>query len=84
MKSIDVVVMVVLGGMGSISGSVVAAIIITILPEVLRPLQEITTIDFRMVIYSLTLVALMLAKPDGLFGKLEFSDLWKKYVRRSA
>jgi len=84
MKSIDVVVMVVLGGMGSISGSVIAAIIITILPEILRPLQEITKTDFRMVIYSLTLVILMLAKPDGIFGKLEFSDLWKKYVRRSA
>jgi branched-chain amino acid transport system permease protein len=83
MKSIDVVVMVVLGGMGSISGSVVAAIIITILPEILRPLQEITKTDFRMVIYSLTLVVLMLSKPDGIFGKLEFSDLWKKYVRRS-
>ena len=84
MKSIDVVVMVVLGGMGSISGSVLAAIIITILPEVLRPLQEITTIDFRMVIYSLTLIVLMLSKPQGLFGKNEVSDLWKKYVRRSS
>ena len=82
MKSIDVVVMVVLGGMGSISGSVIAAIVITILPEALRPLQEFTKIDFRMVIYSLTLIFLMLAKPEGLFGKLEFSDLWKKYVRR--
>ncbi|MDZ4676526.1 MAG: branched-chain amino acid ABC transporter permease [Oligoflexia bacterium] len=83
MKSIDVVVMVVLGGMGSISGSVVAAIIITLLPEALRPLQEITRIDFRMVIYSLTLIILMLTKPQGLFGSLEISDLWKKYVRRS-
>jgi branched-chain amino acid transport system permease protein len=84
MKSIDVVVMVVLGGMGSISGSVVAAIIITLLPEVLRPLQEITRIDFRMVIYSLTLIVLMLTKPDGLFGSFEVSHFWKKYVRRSS
>jgi len=84
MKSIDVVVMVVLGGMGSISGSVVAAIIITLLPEALRPLQEITKLDFRMVIYSLTLIVLMLTKPQGLFGKLEVSDIWKKYVRRSS
>jgi len=84
MKSIDAVVMVVLGGMGSISGSVIAAIIMTLLPEVLRPLQEYTRIDFRMVIYSLTLVVLMLSKPNGIFGRLEFTDLWKKYVRRSA
>ena len=82
MKSIDVVVMVVLGGMGSISGSFVAAIIITLLPEALRPLQEITTIDFRMVIYSLTLIVLMLTKPQGLFGELEISDLFRKYVKR--
>ncbi|MBK9292873.1 MAG: branched-chain amino acid ABC transporter permease [Oligoflexia bacterium] len=82
MKSIDVVVMVVLGGMGSITGSVIAACIITLLPEALRPLQEITKIDFRMVIYSLTLIILMLTRPKGLFGNLELSDLWKKYVKR--
>lgn len=84
MKSIDVVVMVVLGGMGSISGAFIAAIIITLLPEVLRPLQEITKVDFRMVLYSLTLIILMLTKPDGIFGRLEISDIWKKYVRRSS
>jgi branched-chain amino acid transport system permease protein len=84
MKSIDVVVMVVLGGMGSFSGSVLAAIIITLLPEALRPLQEITKTDFRMVIYSLTLVFLMLTRPKGLFGKNEISDLWRRYVRRAS
>jgi branched-chain amino acid transport system permease protein len=83
MKSIDVVVMVTLGGMGSITGSFVAAIIITLLPEMLRPLQEYTHIDFRMVIYSLALILLMLTRPDGLFGENEFTDLWKKYVRRT-
>jgi branched-chain amino acid transport system permease protein len=82
MKSIDVVVMVVLGGMGSVTGSVVAAIIITLLPEALRPLQEITRIDFRMVIYSLTLILLMLTKPKGLFGNAELPEVWKKYVKR--
>jgi branched-chain amino acid transport system permease protein len=78
MKSIDVVVMVVLGGMGSISGSVIAACLVTLLPEALRPLQEITKIDFRMVIYALTLIILMLTRPKGLFGNREISDLWKK------
>ena len=83
MKSIDVVVMVVLGGMGSVTGSVVAACILTVLPEALRPLQEYTRIDFRMVIYSLTLIILMLTKPQGLFGSEELADKWKKYVRRA-
>lgn len=78
MKSIDAVVMVVLGGMGSISGSVIAAVFITVLPEALRPLQEITKIDFRMVIYSLALVVLMLTRPQGIFGTKEITD----YLRR--
>lgn len=84
LKSFDVIVMVVLGGMGSITGSCVAAVIITLLPEVLRPLQEITKIDFRMIIYSLTLIVLMLTRPQGLFGGTEITDVWKKYVKRTA
>ena len=68
MKSIDVVIMVVLGGMGSISGSVLAAVIITVLPEALRPLQQLTQTDFRMVIYSALIIVLMLTRPQGLFG----------------
>ena len=78
MKSIDVVVMVVLGGMGSISGSVIAACIITLLPEILRPLQEITKIDFRMVIYSLTLIILMLTRPKGIFGNREITNFFRR------
>lgn len=81
MKSIDAVVMVVLGGMGSISGSVIAAIVLTLLPEALRPLQEITRIDFRMVIYSLTLVVLMLTRPKGIFGNKELRDVFA-FLRR--
>jgi len=81
MKSIDVVVMVVLGGMGSITGSCIAAIIITVLPEALRPLQEITGVDLRMVIYSLTLIALMLTRPRGLFGTSEITDLFARALR---
>ncbi len=63
MKSIEVVIMVVLGGMGSILGSVVAAIFLTLLPEVLRPIRE-----YRMVIYSLLLILLMILRPQGIFG----------------
>ena len=68
MKSIEVIIMVVLGGMGSITGSILAAIIMTILPEFLRVVK-----DYRMVIYSLTLIILMLTRPQGIFGVEEFS-----------
>src|SRR5207249_4596328 len=62
-KSIEVIAMVVLGGLGSVTGSVLAAVILTLLPEVLRPIK-----DLRMVIYSLMLIVLMIARPQGLFG----------------
>jgi len=68
MKSFEVVIMVVLGGMGSITGSIIAAIILTILPEALRPVKE-----YRMVIYSGLLIFLMIARPQGLLGMRELS-----------
>lgn len=67
-KSVDVVIMVVLGGMGSIMGSVLGAIFVTVLPEALRPLQHLIGIDLRMVIYSLLLILMMILKPQGLMG----------------
>jgi branched-chain amino acid transport system permease protein len=67
-RSIEVIAMVVLGGMGSISGSVLAAILLTLLPEVLRPVK-----DYRMVIYSLMLIILMITRPGGLLGNREIS-----------
>jgi len=75
-RSVDVVIMVVLGGMGSLTGSLFAAAFITILPELLRPLQEQTGIDLRMVIYSLTLIVLMILRPQGLMGSREFQWGW--------
>jgi branched-chain amino acid transport system permease protein len=79
MKSVEVVVMVVLGGMGSMSGAVLAAVLLTILPEALRPLKELTGVDLRMVLYSLALVLLMLFRPGGLLGRRELWQLpWFK------
>jgi branched-chain amino acid transport system permease protein len=74
-RSFEVIIMVVLGGMGSITGSVVAAIFLTFLKESLRPLQELTQVDFRMVIYSIVLILLMLTRPNGIFGSKEITDL---------
>jgi branched-chain amino acid transport system permease protein len=69
-RSIEIVVMVTLGGLGSISGAVLAAVILTLLPEVLRPVS-----DYRMIIYSLLLVVMMLLRPQGLLGGRE---LWPR------
>jgi branched-chain amino acid transport system permease protein len=62
MKSIDIVVMVILGGMGRTAGVVVAAVLLTLLPEVLRGFAE-----YRMILYSLMIIVLMMARPQGLF-----------------
>src|SRR5918912_1730958 len=78
-RSFEIVAMVVLGGMGSITGSTLAAAVLTLLPEYLRALANL-----RMVIYSVALVVLMLVRPRGLFGTMEIWDVlpWRKRGRR--
>jgi len=76
-KSIEVVVMVVLGGMGSVTGSVVSALVLTFALEGLREVQQ-----YRMVVYSLLLIVLMLTRPTGLFGTREIWDVIKLPGRR--
>jgi len=61
-KSIEIVVMVILGGMGNTVGVIMAAILLTLLPEFLRGFAQ-----YRMILYSLLLVILMLTRPQGLF-----------------
>jgi branched-chain amino acid transport system permease protein len=68
LKSTEYVIMVVLGGMGSMTGSVVAAIILSVVPEALRAFSA-----YRMLIYSVLLVLMMIFRPTGLFGSYEFS-----------
>ncbi len=80
-KSFEIIIMVVLGGMGSITGSVIAAIFLTVIREALRPLQTYTHVDFRMVIYSLLLIILMLTRPNGLLGTKEFTWFFRKKGR---
>jgi branched-chain amino acid transport system permease protein len=63
MKSIDIVVMVILGGMGRTTGVIIAAILLTLLPEFLRGFAE-----YRMIIYALLIIVLMIARPQGLFS----------------
>jgi branched-chain amino acid transport system permease protein len=127
-KSFDVVIMVVLGGMGSISGAALAAVILTVLPEILRdpppvwpagllilaivaavqwrrghwrmrPLvtvgvltgvlegarywaqtQGVNLADYRLIIYALMLIGMMIFRPEGLFGVHEVWDFFR--IRR--
>ncbi|MDR1619170.1 MAG: branched-chain amino acid ABC transporter permease [Clostridiales bacterium] len=68
LKSTDYVIMVVLGGMGSLTGSVVAAIVLSVLPELLRAAEQ-----YRMLVYSVVLILVMIFRPAGLLGVYEFS-----------
>ena len=78
-KSIDILVMVVFGGMGSITGSLIAAILIGILNTVLQSFSSI-----RMIIYGLALVGIMIFRPGGLLGTKEFtfSALFKRRKKK--
>jgi branched-chain amino acid transport system permease protein len=68
MKSIEVIIMIVLGGMGSLTGSILGAILLTALPELLRFASA-----QRLIIYSLLLIVLMIARPQGILGRRELS-----------
>jgi branched-chain amino acid transport system permease protein len=67
LKSFEIVVMVIIGGMGSILGVIFSAVLLTILPEVLRTMAQ-----YRMVIYSLLLIIIMITRPQGLFARRRF------------
>ena len=68
MKSIEILVMVVLGGMGSMLGSALSATVLTILPEALRAFSE-----YRMIAYAIVLILVMIFRPQGLLGSYDFS-----------
>jgi branched-chain amino acid transport system permease protein len=90
-KSMEIVVMVVLGGLGSTTGAIVAAVFLTLLPEALRSAftamgaegslaQKVDQI--RMPVYGLLLVALMLLRPQGLFGTKELWEVLPRWLPR--
>lgn len=74
LKSFDILIYVVLGGLGSMSGSVIAAILLTIVSTFLQEYPET-----RMIIYSLVLVIVMLYRPQGLMGTKEITDYFGKW-----
>lgn len=69
-NSTEVIIMVIFGGLGSIPGSYLGAILLTILTELLRDLVE-----YRMLIYGLLLVVMMIVKPDGILGNINFKHI---------
>jgi branched-chain amino acid transport system permease protein len=79
LKSTEVLVMVYLGGMGSLSGSVLSAVLFTVLLEALRPLQII-----KWVVIPLLLIIIMQFRPEGLMGNRELGDVfpWLKRFYR--
>ncbi len=93
-KSMEVVVMVVAGGLGSTTGAVVAAVALTLLPEALRTIflqvgggdqtlaQRVDQV--RMPIYGLLLVIIMLSRPQGIFGTRELWDFFGRRRKRAA
>ncbi|HEX4412102.1 MAG TPA: branched-chain amino acid ABC transporter permease [Lacipirellulaceae bacterium] len=74
-RSFDYLIMTVLGGRGSITGVMLAATILTALPEVLRGFDQ-----YRMIAYALLLIGMMLLRPEGLFGIHEIWDWWPKWL----
>jgi branched-chain amino acid transport system permease protein len=73
LKSFDILIFVVLGGLGSLSGSVIAAILLTVISTYLQQYPET-----RMIIYSVVLVVVMLYRPQGLMGTREITDFFGK------
>lgn len=71
LKSTEVMVMVYMGGMGSLSGSIIAAVVMTLLMEALRPLQII-----KWVVIPLLLILLMQFRPEGIMGRRELADIF--------
>lgn len=70
--SVQILIVTVLGGLGSLSGTIVAALILTFLPEALRSLPT-GGIDIRMIVFPILLILMMILRPQGLFGRKEIS-----------
>ena len=77
LKSIDILSMIVLGGLGSIPGSVIGATVLSAAPEFLRFMAS-----YRMLVYGGLLVFMMIFRPNGLLGGVNFTDLFLRALGR--
>lgn len=79
--SVQILIFTVFGGLGSLSGSIIAAFILTFLPEALRSLP--TPVDIRMIVFPILLILMMILRPQGLLGRreLNFNSLLGKFKK---
>lgn len=77
LKSVDILILVVLGGLGSISGAIISAIFLTLVSTYLQEFPET-----RMIIYSLVLIIVMLYRPQGLMGTKEITDYFRGWSNK--
>ena len=75
-RSFEYVIMTVLGGRGSISGVMLAATLVTALPEFLRDFEQ-----YRLIVFAVLLIVMMILRPQGLLGVREIWDFWKRQPR---
>lgn len=78
-RSFDFIIMAVLGGQGSVTGVMLAASILTLLPEMLRQFEQ-----YRLIVYALVLICMMIVRPQGLFGANEIWDYFPGRRRKES
>jgi branched-chain amino acid transport system permease protein len=76
-KSFEIIIMIAIGGLGSIEGAILGAVLLTVLPEAFRGFES-----YRMIIYSLALILIMIYRPQGILGQNSF--LKKRRAKASA
>jgi len=72
-KSIDMIVMIIVGGLGSISGAILGGIFVAVSLELMRDLQQ-----YRLVLYALLLILIMIVRPEGLLGTRELHHFLRR------
>lgn len=82
LRSIDLMLIIVLGGLGSMSGTVIASFLWVFILEGLRIILPQAILDWRLIIYPLLLILLMLLRPQGLFGNKEILFLKEKIFKK--
>jgi branched-chain amino acid transport system permease protein len=95
-KSFEIIIMIVIGGMGSMTGAILGAIVVTLLPELLRYLQNVQDQnlepllgidlpfnigDLRLVIFALILILTMIFRPQGILGTSEIGGFFQRFRR---
>jgi branched-chain amino acid transport system permease protein len=87
-RSFEIIIMIVIGGMGSMTGAILGAIIVTLLPELLRLLPDVSLggftvrfADLRLVIFALILILTMIVRPQGILGTIEVGHFLNRFRR---